>query len=425
MISYPFPPNSSAGATRSERFARYLTEFGWQVEVVTIRPRRDLFEDTARVDQFGSDVRMHFTRTVDPWLWLNYRNTNHPLLRIARSAAMRVFSFPDHMLLWTPFAVSEARRICRSNRIDAVYTTSPPHSTHLAGMILSSRTGIPWVADFRDPWTLNAYRKNGSLKTIGFRTERWLETCVLKNARAVLANTEANKHNLEKEFAFIGGKKLIHLPNGWEDFSLNVVYPKTPDNGTFRIVHAGTFYPRFKPYGLLHALADWKYGNKPAEIFSLEKNQLRVVLIGSRDPETRRVIERLDLEDYVTITPWIAQEEARAEMSRADMLWATLGTSKESATYVPSKLLEYISAKRPIIGFFPEGEAKRLIDRSSTGRVFTSDDPEPVIRFLDNAIRRKLQGTLQDYAPNHEFLESIRVRNVVERFAAILNEISL
>ena len=67
MISYPFPPNSSAGAVRSERFARYLPEFGWKVDVVTIKPTRHLFKDRACLDTLGKNVEVHFTSTIDPW----------------------------------------------------------------------------------------------------------------------------------------------------------------------------------------------------------------------------------------------------------------------------------------------------------------------------------------------------------------------
>jgi hypothetical protein len=424
MISYPFPPNATAGAVRSERFARYLPAYGWNVDVVSIKPRKGLFVDQQRLATLPPGVAVHLTPTVDPWLRLRHEAPRNIFLRAGRSGVMRLTSFPDHMLFWVPFAVSAGGRIRRAKKIDAIYTTSPPHSTHLAGLILSQRTGIPWVADFRDPWTLNAYRENGSHESVGFRIERWLETSVLKQARIVLANTDANKRNLAHAFGFLDDQKLIHLPNGWEDFSAGVVYPQPSANGAFRIVHAGTFYPRFKPYGLLHALADWKKGKKPPEVSALTKDKLHVVLLGARDPETRRVIEALGLEGFVTVTPWVAQEDARAAMCRADMLWATLGTSKESATYVPSKLFEYISAKRPIIGFFPQGEAEQLIKRSGTGRVFTSDEPEPVIRFLDDAIRSKSHGTPLIYKPNREYLESLRAQRVSERFAAILDEIT-
>jgi glycosyltransferase involved in cell wall biosynthesis len=423
MISYPFPPNSSAGATRSERFARYITEFGWRVEVITIRHRKDLFEDTARVDQFGPDVGMHFTRTVDPWLWLNYRKPNHPLLRIARSAAMRFFSFPDHMLLWVPFAVSQARRICRSNRIDAIYTTSPPHSSHLAGLILSHAYRVPWIADFRDPWTLNAYRSNGFSDRLLIEIEKVLEKAVLKRSAVILANTKANRHNMLTEFPFLNEVKVRYLPNGWEEYPKDIA-PSEREGQGLTIVHAGTFYPRFNPYGLLNALSTWKNGAGPPDAPAPDDGSVRVVLLGSRDETTRRIVKEMKIEDMVEIRPWVSLDEARRIMSRADFLWTSLGTGSESSTYVPSKIFEYIPAGKPIIGFFPPGDAERIITAAGIGQVFTSDDPEPVIRFLESALQRKRRGQKIPYEPNLNYLEAMKVRNIVKRFSDILSEIN-
>jgi len=218
MVTYPFPPNSSAGAMRSERFARYLPQFGWAVDVVTIKPRQDMFKDTELLAKLGENVRVHFTRTLDPWLWLKDKNPKNFLLRGIRSVLMRLFAFPDHMLLWVPFAVQAGLKVFRQNRIDAIYTTSPPHSTHLAGLIVSSFTGKPWIADFRDPWTLNAYREKGAIERFLLRLEKMMEQTVLKNASLVLANTKANQQNLLKAFPFLNEEKVLHLPNGWEEF---------------------------------------------------------------------------------------------------------------------------------------------------------------------------------------------------------------
>ena len=160
MISYPFPPNLSAGAVRSERFSRYLGKFGWNVEVVTIGRRANVFHDEGRLAHLPETVSINSTVIWDPWLWLYRHPINNKFLGIIRSVLMRLTSFPDHMIFWVPTAVRTGLDICKLREISAIYTTSPPHSSHLAGLLISRKTGIPWIADFRDPWTLNAYWKN-------------------------------------------------------------------------------------------------------------------------------------------------------------------------------------------------------------------------------------------------------------------------
>lgn len=417
MISYPFPPNPSAGAVRSDRFARYLPEFGWMVDVITIKPSHELYEDRALLDALGINVKVRFTSTIDPWMRLRDKRPRSILLEGLRSILMRFFSFPDHMLLWVPFAVTEGIKIVNKKPIDAIYTTSPPHSTHLAGLILSQLKHKPWIADFRDPWTLRAYRGKSLVEAFLLKIERIMERIVLKKAYIILANTKANRRNLLKAFPCLKADKVIHLPNSWEEFPKGAY--KVKKNELFTIVHAGTFYPIFKPYALLHALAAWRNGKHPPDIPPLGPD-IQVILLGSTDAETKRVIHDLGIDDIVMIRPWAALEDARKTMCQADLLWTSLGTEKESSTYVPSKLFEYIAAKRPIFGFFHEGDAAELIRNTNTGVVFTSDEPIPIIKALWRAIRDKKKNGIP-YSPNEEIVNEYYARNIVVKLASILN----
>ena len=218
MISYPFPPNASAGAVRSRRFAQYLSESGWDISVVTIKPYPDQAPDYEQLNRLNSSVDIYRTLTLDPWLFLQKHVPKFILFRIVRSNLMRIFSFPDHMLLWVPFAVREGLSINKINPFSAIYTTSPPHSTHLAGLILKWLTGKPWIADFRDPWTLNAFHSQGRLNNALLKIEKFLEKSVLSNASCILANTTANRNNLLAAFPDLSPEKVVHIPNGWEEF---------------------------------------------------------------------------------------------------------------------------------------------------------------------------------------------------------------
>lgn len=421
VISYPFPPNASAGAVRSERFTRYLTRYGWDSDVVTIQPRRDVYTDTNRLDKMDGNVHIHQTRTIDPWLWLQMRTAKSVITKLLRNIGMEIFSFPDHMLLWVPFAVQKGLQLIRNGQVDVIYSTSPPHSSHLAGLLLSRWTGKPWVADFRDPWTLNAYRNKGLVGNTKLLIERVLENAVLKQASAVLTNTRANHRNLIAAFPHIDSNKVVYLPNGWEDFSEEIT--ERPDDSMLRIVHAGTFYPRFKPYALLHALSQWRKGMDGKEKHRLKNGDLKVILLGARDSVTHNLVKDLDLDEIVEIKPWVAIEEARRAMRKADYLWVTLGTGKESSTYMPSKIFEYMAAKRPILAFFPEGEAAQIIRQTGTGIVFTNDDSNSIIEALSKAMQIKNAGRMLPYTPDWESLDSHHVKNIVSRLASLLDKL--
>jgi len=423
MISYPFPPNLSAGAVRTERFARYLAEFDWNVDVITIGRRANVFHDEEGLAKLPESVSVNFTKIWDPWLWLYRHQPESRLLGIIRSGLMRLASFPDHMIFWVPTAVRKGVEKCRSGRIHAIYTTSPPHSTHLAGLFISKKSNLPWIADFRDPWTLNSYEKNRSSNAIR-AAERRLETAVLKNAHKILANTETNRRNLLKEFEFLSGEKVKLIPNGWEEFheadldhGSNLFRERV--NRKFSIVHAGTFYPKFKPYSLLHAVAEWKSKGCPDL-----KNKLKITLLGATDETTAQIVQNLELYDIVDLKPWVGLDEARFLMQNADLLWASLGLGRESASFIPSKLFEYIAARRPIIGFFPEGEAANLIRNTGTGIVISKDEPADVIAVIEKMMLANRRIRPDWYRPQEKVLAVHHIRNTTERLFNILSEIT-
>ncbi|MFX0196598.1 MAG: glycosyltransferase family 4 protein [Candidatus Hodarchaeota archaeon] len=420
LISPAFPPNATAGAARCERFARYLQGFDWGVDVVTIKPRRDFFQDNKRLNRLGNYLSVHFTSNFSPWVWLRDKRPRHPLIRALRSILMRIFSFPDHMLLWALFAVKEGLGICKSKGVDAIYTTSPPHSVHLAGLALSQLTRKPWVADFRDPWTLNPYRRKAIGDGILLKVERIMEKAVLEKSCRVLANTQANRKNLLRAFPLVEPDKVVYLPNGWEDFP--AIGSPIKDDAPLTIVHAGNFYPRFKPYGLLYALSAWQNGEHLREIPAIRKEDIQVILLGSSDLETKQLVQNFGIEKMVHIEPWVPLEDARRIMCQADALWASLGTGRESSTFVPSKLFEYIASKRPIIGFFPEGEAASLIRETGTGVVFTNDDPNPIIQLLHDMILTKRKKRHKWYNPNNDAINSYHIERIVDKLNRVLDE---
>ena len=299
-----------------------------------------------------------------------------------------------------------------------IYTTSPPHSTHLAGFFISKRLRVPWVADFRDPWTLNAYHGQGGLQNLLLIIEKLLEKLVLYNATFVLANTGANLRNLIKAFPDLKTDKVRLVSNGWEEFNEKETHISS--EGPLTILHAGTFYPKFRPYALLEAIATWRRGFQPGVIPSLQRDQIKIILLGSKDHKTRDIVKLLGLDDIVEVQPWVDLERARRKMKSVDFLWATLGTGNEASTYIPSKIFEYMAAERPILGFFPEGEASKLIRNTNTGIVFNTDEPTAIISFLNDAIHTKRNGGLI-FAPNRQMLGQYHVRKIVGGLSRILD----
>ena len=215
---------------------------------------------------------------------------------------------------------------------------------------------------------------------------------------------------------------MHYLPNGWQAFE--TLEQENSPGEEFVIVHAGTFYPDFKPYALFDALAMWKDGKAQEGVPPFQG--IRVKLLGCNDHVTKKYIADRNLADIVTIEPWLPLDEARKIMMGADALWVTLGTGEEAATYVPSKLFEYIAADRPILGFFPDGEAADIIKNTGTGVVFHTDDSSPVIATLAAAFAGKQAGQMYPdfYQRKESVISELNADTLSQRFHGLLESLT-
>ena len=151
FLTYNFPPMGGGGVQRSVKFVKYLPQFGW---VPTVLAADDPYY-WARDETLLGDVppgiiikRLSPTRPHILYRFLSLFTTETNVRRIVDGVLI-----PDDRILWALRAALAARALIREHAIRVIYTTSPPHSTQIAGLILKRMTGLPWVADFRDPWT--------------------------------------------------------------------------------------------------------------------------------------------------------------------------------------------------------------------------------------------------------------------------------
>ena len=157
-VAFYFPPTSGGGVERTLRFCEHLPAHGVTCELVAPDDARWLAEDPASLARIPDGLRVHR---------VHYRGLGNRVLpadriaaatgtleraRVRARLAPRRVLLPDADLPWLVDLVPAATRLLRSGRFDALLTTAPPHSVTVAGSLLARRTGLPWVADWRDPW---------------------------------------------------------------------------------------------------------------------------------------------------------------------------------------------------------------------------------------------------------------------------------
>jgi hypothetical protein len=389
VVAHNFPPLGSGGVHRPVKFARYLHEIGWDVDVLTVKDIRYHAYDPSLMDELEG-VTVRRAGSLEPlrlnWL-LGWRPPAAPppaasfaeLEEAARgapapvSAASRFYRAvsnwlfqPDEQVLWWPFAAARALRLARERPYDVVLTTSPPESCHLVGGRLKRATGCRWVADFRDMWSGHHLRKG--LWPVGRWINKRMEERVLNEADGVVANTAAMAEYFRGRG--IAAANVLTLPNGFDPADFGAPFAKT-DEEDFVVVHNGSFRGGRRAATFFRGFAAAR--ERDAEFASRAK----LYLLGINRADDLDVADRLGLGDAVFRVGYVRHAGAMRACRGADLL-ALVMSAEEGPALVPGKLYEYLGLGRPILAAVPRGETRDILDRTTRGAVVCPPDDAAV-----------------------------------------------
>ncbi len=430
IVTYHFPPNAEVGSRRPLALANYLSEFGWEPTVLTVREPDQVTVDLRTLDELRPDVRVVRSFSLElPRLARKlkggksggnapgYNETSQKrqggLLAWLNRFAYDWVYVPDKRIGWIPFGLTTALRLHGTRGFDAVLTTSPPHSVHLIGLAFNGfYPGVPWVADFRDLWTRNTTMARWDLPR-RMTIEQKLERRVLLRAARLVTTSNVSRRNLA---ALVPGsaEKVVAIPNGYEPWLADAVQSLRP-NGRFRLSITGRIYPgTVRP--LLQGV-DLALRLEPGM-----QKVLEVLLMGHPDdPEIRRLPRRL--RPFVRIEPFRNKYEAARAQAESALLVCPVPQGPFADGWIPYRLVEYISRKRPVLLIGEDGEARDIVRRSGIGCVARPNDIEAVAESILAAFRRYQRGDV-DLVPDPAMLKEWSVKNRVRQFARLLDEVA-
>jgi glycosyltransferase involved in cell wall biosynthesis len=372
LLCYFYPPLAGGGVHRVLGFTRWLPEHGWDCTVVCAGPEDYWVSDETLVGRIPSGtevIRVSGGSALSAWLRLKRGRdrATGPALSAASAGAGgrrsgRVFgglrSLSDWLLLpdsyagWARRARSVAAARLARGDVSAVLSTSPPDSVHLAGLSLARRFGLPWIADFRDPWIGLHFRRPPT--SWHAARQRDLERRVLTGADLVLAASRTHADDLERD-AEARPRRVVHLPNGYEPDPGGPPPPRDPDH--FTLVFTGTLSLMPDAEVLFEALHELLARRPEA------RRRIRVRLAGPFDTDYEDRAVALGLKGIVEFVGPLAHGGARALQRSAELL--LLWKPRGYRTMVPGKTYEYLDAGRPILALLEEDdEAARLVRRA-------------------------------------------------------------
>ncbi len=450
IFAYDFPP-SLVGVRRTVKMIRYLQEFGWACAVVTVRPVcASGWDDAPLREVAAARPTVYRTGSLDPYrLCMKWREVAWPLMRrvyhgpsggstgteLPRATGgwkagimrwmRRAVLIPDDRVGWLPFAAATGLSVALRGKPDALYSTSYPHTAHLAAGLVHSLTGIPWVADFRDGWTQNPafYDPPTPLHAA---IHRGLERWVARRAdRVVTVSPPITDHLQRWRKAHQADVETIY--NGFDEAaSGQAEWPPRGEKGDgrdgwqgtgkFHLLYGGTFFGSRTPETLFRGLA-LAAARRPDL-----RDRLRLVLHTALDPQWHALLRDLELEDRVEIHGFVPFQEILERQRQAGALVLVVDTGPGSEIIVTQKVFEYLASGSPIWALAGPGACRDLLERTGGAVLSDPHDPEDAARGLETLFDAWREG--RNLAADPEKIAPFHRREQARRLAQILEEMT-
>lgn len=367
MIAFHYPPlRGSSGIQRTLKFSRYIKAHGWDPMVLTASPRAYASTSHDQMAEIPDGVQVNRAFALDTARHLSFRGRYLGMLAL-----------PDRWISWWLGAVPAAMRMVRSQKPDVIWSTYPIATAHLIALSVHRLTGIPWVADMRDPMTDEGYPANPLTR----RAYQWIEKKTLQHCTKAVCTTPGTIAMYRSRFSDIPASRFALIENGYdeENFRTAEAFSRTsPDsNGPFYLIHSGVIYPSERdPTHFFQAIdALRRQGKVSAET-------LRVVLRATgHDEYLGKLIVQYDIGDIVKLVPPVPYKEALAEMLAADGLLILQASNCNHQ--IPAKLYEYLRARRPILALTdPIGDTAHTLRTAGVETIAPLDSREAIMQCL-------------------------------------------
>jgi hypothetical protein len=329
---------------------------------------------------------------------------------------------PDPRCLWIRPSVKFLKKYLQEHPVDLIVSTGPPQSMHLIARKLARQTGLPWVADFRDPWTKIFYFKHLSMTRLTEAWHRKMEKKVLDQASAVVAVSPL----VQQEFQAMTQTSVELITNGYDECD----FPKGPcreafggiDSATgklrpFTVTHTGLFAADGDPDVLWDVLAEKCAADK---VFA---GCLNIRLVGKTDDRILDSVREAGLETYLTDLGYQPHNVAIEEQRKASLLILPLRKEPEYKAVLPGKLFEYLASWRPVLGIGQtDGAMSMILNQTKTGIVLSWNDKTSIRRFVDLCWANHLKGDLQvDDADLTKFTRRELTHRMAELFDSLVS----
>ncbi|MCW5909383.1 MAG: glycosyltransferase family 4 protein [Chitinophagales bacterium] len=425
IFTYYFPPAGGVAVQRFLKFSKFLPQFGWEPIVVTVANGSYPYYDESLLKEISPALKVYRTKTFEPFEFYNLlkgkRGKAMPVVAVGDGGAKSIFQrlseyvranffIPDARKGWVPYAIKQAEEILRTEKIDTIITTGPPHSTHLIGLELKKKYGVKWLADFRDPWTKIFYNNILPRTQATIEADKRLEREVLTNADLVTVISPG----LQREFAY-AAKKCRVICNGYdeEDFLKSEIRnlpagKAGPKSEMFIVRYVGNLMASENPENFWKAVAG----------LVKERKKIKIELIGRIDNPVKESIRANGIETICDYKDFVEHKQATQLMQTCNLLLFLIPNVPDNKLILTGKLFEYLGSGTPLISFGPvDGDAAEILKQTGRTPMIAYNDFEETKKQLAEAINNQTSKLPAEY---HSQFSRVKQTEVL---AGLLNEL--
>ena len=291
---------------------------------------------------------------------------------------------PDARKFWIKPSIKFLHKYLVDHPVDAMISTGPPHSMHLIALGLKQKFDLPWIADFRDPWTHIEFYDKLMLSSWADARHKQLEKTVHQTADAVI---KVSPSWIELD-ASLKPRKSVVITNGYDEADFRE--EPTPLRQEFVLSHLGTLAPDRNPKFLWEVLKDLcKEDAQFAEHFKIQ-------FVGKTDPFILQKVEKMGLGPRMEDLGYVSHETSIQLMQSAQVLLLLINESERNFLgRIPGKVFEYLAAKRPILIIGPpNGDSAKIIQGLEAGTCINFEDKFALKREIKRLYSLYKQGEL-------------------------------
>lgn len=444
IITYYWPPSGGSGVQRWLKMSKYFPQNGWQPVIYTADDAEYPVEDRSLENDIAPETIVLKRAIVEPYTFYKkflgikksekikagFINEGKKKKKWKENISLWIrgnFFIPDARCWWIKPSIKYLSKYLKNNPIDAIISTGPPHSMHLIAKALHKKFNIPWVADFRDPWTDIDFYKDLHLTKRADKKHHRLEKEVLTSANEVVTIGEHCAFGLKQ----IGNRDIKIITNGY-DFNTDDLKKEIKLTEKFTLSHIGIIGENRNPEKFWEAMGELiqaserinqesKYSGQ--DTFSKRasfKDALNIRLIGQVDRKVVKSIEANGLKDYVDFIPYIPHNEVIEKQAESQVLLLFINKIPNAKSIITGKIFEYIVSGRPIFAVGPEdGDIATILKETQTGIIIDFDDKKRMKDEIWNLFSKYSQNKL--VTKHNAALDKYSRKNLATDYVNLLN----